>query len=226
VKEVPHPQTGQPVGPLVDATPAQRPEAVTLTGRFGRLEKLTLAHAASLWEALKDAERVWTYMPSYGPFPDAATFTQWVTQRAALDDPYAYAIVGADERAAGIIALMAIRPEHRVVEVGNIVYAPAIQRTPLVTETQYLLARYVFETLRYRRYEWKCDALNAASRRAAQRYGFTFEGIFRQHMIGRGRNRDTAWYAMSTPNGRRAGERSNAGWRQRISPPTAGKSSA
>ena len=91
---------------------------------------------------------------------------------------------------------MAIRPEHRVVEVGNVIYAPALQRTPLATEAQYLLARYAFETLRYRRYEWKCDALNAPSNRAAKRYGFTFEGIFRQHMIGKGHSRDSAWYAM------------------------------
>ena len=84
----------------------------------------------------------------------------------------------------------------RVIEVGHIVYSPALQRTPLATEAQYLLARYAFETLGYRRYEWKCDALNAASRRAALRYGFTFEGIFRQHMIAKGRNRDTAWFSM------------------------------
>ena len=91
---------------------------------------------------------------------------------------------------------MAIRPEQRVVEVGHVVYSPALQRSPLATEAQYLLARYVFETLGYRRYEWKCDSLNAPSRRAALRYGFTFEGIFRQHMISKGRNRDTAWFAM------------------------------
>jgi RimJ/RimL family protein N-acetyltransferase len=196
VTEVPHPQTGQPVGPLVDATPAARPGPAPLAGRFGRLEKLAPSHAASLWDAVKHADHIWTYMPSYGPFPDATAFTQWVAARATLDDPYSYAIVATDGRAVGIIALMAIRPEHRVVEVGNVVYAPAIQRTPLATEAQYLLAAYVFETLGYRRYEWKCDALNAASRRAALRYGFGFEGIFRQHMIGRGRNRDTAWYAM------------------------------
>jgi RimJ/RimL family protein N-acetyltransferase len=196
VSEHRHPQTGQPVGPPVDDRPAARPDPATLQGRFGRLEKLAPAHAAALWDAVKDAEHVWTYMPSYGPFPDAASFAGWVAKRAALDDPYSYAIVGPEGRGVGIIALMAIRPEHRVVEVGNVVYAPAIQRTPLATEAQYLLARYVFETLGYRRYEWKCDALNAASRRAALRFGFSFEGIFRQHMIGRGRNRDTAWYAM------------------------------
>ena len=91
---------------------------------------------------------------------------------------------------------MEIRPAMRVVEVGHIVYSPALQRTPLATEAQYLLARYAFETLGYRRYEWKCNALNAPSRRAALRFGFTFEGIFRQHMIVKGRNRDTAWFSM------------------------------
>jgi RimJ/RimL family protein N-acetyltransferase len=91
---------------------------------------------------------------------------------------------------------MRIQPAHRVIEVGSIVYAPKLQRTPLATEVQYLLARYIFETLGYRRYEWKCDALNARSRRAAERLGFTFEGIFKQHMIVKGRNRDTAWFAL------------------------------
>jgi RimJ/RimL family protein N-acetyltransferase len=191
-----HSLTGQPVGPPIDDRPATRPEPVTLQGRFGRVEKLAAAHAAGLWQAVQGHDRIWTYMPSYGPFAGAAAFAVWVAQRAALEDPYSYAILDAGGRALGIFALMAIRPEHRVIEVGNVVYAPTLQRTPLATEAQYLLARYAFETLRYRRYEWKCDALNAASRRAALRYGFTFEGIFRQHMIGKGRSRDSAWYAM------------------------------
>lgn len=191
-----HPLTGQPVGPPVDATPAAQPGPVTLTGRFGRVERLAPAHAADLWRAVQGHDRVWTYMPSYGPFADAAAFAAWIAQRVALDDPYSYAIVDLNGHALGIFALMAIRPEHRVIEAGNVVYAPALQRTPLATEAQYLLACYAFEALCYRRYEWKCDALNAASRRAALRYGFTFEGIFRQHMIGKGRSRDSAWYAM------------------------------
>jgi RimJ/RimL family protein N-acetyltransferase len=91
---------------------------------------------------------------------------------------------------------MEIRPAMRVIEVGHIVYSAALQRTPLATEAQYLLARYVFETLGYRRYEWKCNALNAPSRHAAERFGFTYEGIFRQHLIVKGRNRDTAWFSM------------------------------
>ena len=113
-----------------------------------------------------------------------------------LDDPFSYTVIDARGRACGIATLMEIRPAMRVIEVGHIVYGSALQRTPQATETQYLLARYAFETLRYRRYEWKCNALNAPSRRAAARYGFTFEGIFRQHMIVKGRSRDTAWYAM------------------------------
>jgi RimJ/RimL family protein N-acetyltransferase len=196
VSETRHPRTGQPIGPAVDTRPAERPGMVTLQGRFGRLENLKPEHAESLWQAVQGHDRIWTYMPGYGPFADAASFKEWVASRAALDDPRSYAIVDNEGRALGIMALMAIRETHRVVEVGHVIYAPALQRTPLATEAQYLLARYVFETLRYRRYEWKCDTLNAASRRAAERYGFTFEGVFRQHMIGKGHSRDTAWLSM------------------------------
>lgn len=196
MSEYRHPQTGQPVGAPVDDKPAARPGPVTLQGRYGRVEKLSTAHAPSLWEAVKGHDEIWTYMTSYGPFADAAAFAQWVAARAALDDPYSYAIIDAADRAVGIFALMEIRPGHRVIEVGHVVYSPALQRTALATEAQYLLARYVFETLNYRRYEWKCHALNAGSRRAALRYGFSFEAIFRQHMIAKGRNRDTAWYVM------------------------------
>jgi RimJ/RimL family protein N-acetyltransferase len=191
-----HPQTGQPVGAVLDTTPAERPAAVVLTGHYGRLEKLAAEHAPSLWAAIRGHDHIWTYMPSNGPFADAESFAASITARAALDDPFAYAVVDNTNRALGIVTLMEIRPLHRVIEVGHVLYSPALQRTPLATEAQYLLARYAFETLGYRRYEWKCDALNAASRRAAQRLGFSFEGIFRQHMIAKGRNRDTAWYAM------------------------------
>jgi RimJ/RimL family protein N-acetyltransferase len=196
VSEHHHPQTGQPVGAPVDGPAGQRPGPITLIGRFGRLEKLTHAHAPSLWQAVKDNDRLWTYMPSYSAFPDAITFSDWVAARATLDDPYSYAIVESQGRVVGFITLMEIRPAMRVIEVGGVVYSPALQRTPLATEAQYLLARYAFETLGYRRYEWKCDTLNAASRRAALRFGFTFEGILRQHQIASGRNRDTAYYSM------------------------------
>jgi RimJ/RimL family protein N-acetyltransferase len=187
---------GRPVGPEVDAIPAKRPEAVILEGRFGRVEKLDPArHGEPLWEAVSGRDALWTYM-SYGPFADTAAFTAWLAQRAMLDDPFSYTVIDARGRACGIATLMEIRPAMRVIEVGHIVYGSALQRTPLGTEAQYLLARYAFEELRYRRYEWKCDALNAPSRRAALRYGFSFEGIFRSHMIVKGRSRDTAWYAM------------------------------
>jgi RimJ/RimL family protein N-acetyltransferase len=189
------PGTGRPVGKPVDTTHAKLPGAVTLDGRFGRVEKLDARHAGDLWPAVQGHDALWTYM-GYGPFANETAFAAWVPQRAALADPYAYAIIDANGRAVGIATLMEIRPDMRVIEVGHIVYSPALQRTPLATEAQYLLARYAFETLGYRRYEWKCNAHNAPSRRAAERFGFTFEGVFRQHMIIKGRNRDTAWYAM------------------------------
>jgi RimJ/RimL family protein N-acetyltransferase len=191
-----HPITGQPIGALVDTTPAMRPSPVTLQGRYGRVEKLRTEHAGALWDVVKGHDAIWTYMSRYGPFADAAEFSAWVATRPILEDPYSYAIIDRDNRAVGIATLMEIRPDMRVIEVGHIVYSPALQRTPLGTEAQYLLARYAFETLGYRRYEWKCNSHNAASRRAALRYGFIFEGILRQHMIAKARNRDTAMFSM------------------------------
>jgi RimJ/RimL family protein N-acetyltransferase len=135
-------------------------------------------------------------MSTYGPLADFSTFSQWLAGRVALEDPYSYAIVDRSGQAVGIATLMEIRPAIGVIEVGHILYSPALQRTPLGTEAQYLLARYAFETLGYRRYEWKCNALNAPSRRAALRYGFVFEGVLRQHMIAKGRNRDTAFFSI------------------------------
>jgi RimJ/RimL family protein N-acetyltransferase len=200
----------QPVGPIVDAAPAQRPGAVVLEGRLGRVERLDPGrHATDLWRVLSADDRLWTYM-FYGPFADAGSFSNFLGKIATLEDQIYYAIIDRDGRAAGWAALIEIRPPARVVEVGSIVYGPALQRTALATEAQYLLARYVFETLGYRRYEWKCDALNAPSRRAALRFGFTFEGIFRQHMIIKGRSRDTAWFALldsEWPRARSAFER-------------------
>lgn len=175
---------------------AARPGPITLTGQYGRVEKLDPArHGAALWDAMKAEPSLWDYMP-YGPFQSADQFQAWLSERATLVDPYVYAILTPDGRTLGIAALMRITPDMGVIEVGHIAYSPALQRTPLGTEAQFLLARYAFDTLGYRRYEWKCNALNAASRRAAERYGFTFEGIFRQHMIVKGKNRDTAWYSI------------------------------
>jgi len=192
----PDPLSGRPVGIKLDTSAARTPEPVVLEGRFGRVEKLDAdRHGTSLWQVLKDDNATWAYL-GYGPFADEAAFASWLAERPKLADPYSYAIVAPDGRAIGIATLMEIRPAMRVIEVGNIVYSPALQRTPLATEAQYLLARYVFETLGNRRYEWKCNALNAPSRRAAERFGFTFEGLFRQHQIVKGRNRDTAWFSM------------------------------
>ena len=196
LRSEPHPSTGQPIGPPVDSNPARRPEPVTLEGRFGRVERLTQHHDSALWDAVKGHDQIWTYMSSYGPFADFPAFSAWVGSRLPLDDPYSYAVVDKSGRAVGISALMEIRPAIRSIEVGHIVYSPALQRTQLATEAQYLLARYAFETLGYRRYEWKCNALNAASHRAALRYGFVFEGILRQQTIAKGRNRDTAYFSM------------------------------
>ena len=191
----PHPVTGQPVGSPVDATPAQRPSPVMLEGRHGHIERLAQRHDAGLWKAVQGHDHIWTYMP-YGPLADFAAFSEWLAGRVKLDDPYSYAIIERSGQAVGIATLMEIRPAMRVIEVGNILYSPALQRTPLGTEVQYLLARYAFETLGYRRYEWKCNALNDPSRRAAARYGFVYEGTFRQHMITKSRSRDTAYYSM------------------------------
>ena len=167
-----------------------------LAGRYGSVVRLDARRdAGSLWQALRGDDGTWTYM-SYGPFAAESQFSDWLAEREKLDDPYSYAVLDRGGNAVGIAALMSIRPDMRVIEVGNILYSPALQRTPLGTEAQYLLARYAFEALGYRRYEWKCDSLNAPSRRAAARYGFIFEGIFRQHMITKGRNRDTAWFAI------------------------------
>ncbi len=190
-----HSDATAPVGAPVDPTPARRPDGAALKNASGGLEKLEARHGPDLWEQVDTHDALWTYM-GYGPFAQGADFLTWVRERAELADPFSYAVVAAGGRALGIVTLMEIRPEMRVIEVGNIVYGPALQRTALATRVQYLLARHVFETLGYRRYEWKCNALNAPSRAAALRYGFTFEGIFRQHMIVKGRNRDTAWYAM------------------------------
>jgi RimJ/RimL family protein N-acetyltransferase len=192
----PHPQTGQPIGLPVDTAPAKLPGPVTLQGRHGRLEKLTAGHAATLWPRVKDHDDIWTYMSLYGPFSGAAAFAEWMARFADGQDPYPYAILDTAGHALGFLALMRIEPAMRVIEVGHVVYSPDLQRTPLATEAQYLLARYVFETLGYRRYEWKCNVLHDGSCRAARRLGFTFEGVHRQLAIAKGRNRDTAWFSM------------------------------
>ena len=196
-KAEPDPRTGQPVGPKVpDPSPAPRPGPVTLQGRFGRLEKLQSSHATALWKHFQGHPELWTYIGAYGPFDTQEDFAAHIERFAASPDPYVYAIIDKDKGPVGYFTLMEIRPQHRVIEVGHVMYSPSLKRSPLATEVQYLLAKYVFETLGYRRYEWKCHALNAASRRAGQRLGFIYEGLFRQYLIAKGRNRDNAWFSM------------------------------
>jgi RimJ/RimL family protein N-acetyltransferase len=185
--------------PLVDASPAKPPERIMLPGRVISIMPLDAeAHVQALYEAThgEGREALWDYLFD-GPFPDLVSFSLSLRQKAASQDPLFFAVLDNQTgRALGHASYLRMEPWHRVIEVGNILYAPALQRTFGATEAMYLMARYVFEDLGYRRYEWKCNALNAPSRRAALRLGFGFEGIFRQHMIVKGRNRDTAWFSM------------------------------
>jgi RimJ/RimL family protein N-acetyltransferase len=175
------------------------PTRVILTGRHVRIVPLDpAAHSATLYAGSHGPghEDLWRYLFT-GPYPNEAAFRAYLDERAKSNDPLFFTILhGTTGEPAGYASLMRIEPAHRVIEVGIILYLPSLQRTAGATEAMYLLARYVFEDLGYRRYEWKCDALNEPSRRAAERLGFTFEGIFRQHMIVKGKNRDTAWFAM------------------------------
>jgi RimJ/RimL family protein N-acetyltransferase len=185
--------------PLPDWAPRPRPQRLTLAGRYCRLEPLDAQrHAADLFAAysLAGDGRDWTYMAS-GPFTDAASHLAYVEKIVRADDPLHYAVIDLKSaRAVGTLALMRIDPANGVIEVGHVAFSPALKRTPLSTEAQFLLMRYVFDTLGYRRYEWKCDSLNTPSRQAAERLGFQFEGIFRQALVYKQRNRDTAWFSI------------------------------
>jgi RimJ/RimL family protein N-acetyltransferase len=173
------------------------PGAVTLTGQWVTLEPLSAAkHTHHLWRAVHGHDEVWTWLAD-GPYPSEEALAEALKSKETGAAARFFAIVPASLGVAvGYASLMRMDPANGVIEVGNILYSPSLQRTPAATEAMYLLARYVFEELGYRRYEWKCNALNLPSRRAAERFGFTFEGIFRQHMIVKGKNRDTAWFAM------------------------------
>jgi RimJ/RimL family protein N-acetyltransferase len=205
-------------------TPASPPGPVTLRGRYVTLEPLNAdRHAAALWEAVCGHDELWTWL-AQGPHNNAEEMTAhleaWrVANRAVLlaivphagetspeggatgsAERLSEVLPGASDssegRAKGWASFMRIKPAHGVIEVGNVLFSPALQRTRAATEAMYLMAAHVFDHLGYRRFEWKCNALNEASRRAALRLGFTFEGIFRQHMVVKGRSRDTAWFAM------------------------------
>jgi len=178
-------------------TPARPPRREVLEGKLARLEPIDVErHERDLYAAQSGAPEIWEYLPD-GPFEDPAQFHDWLVGRAASDDPLFFAIADrASARALGMASYLRITPAHGVIEVGYIWYSPALQRTRMATDAMYVMARHVFEDLGYRRYEWKCNALNEPSRRAALRLGFTYEGVFRQHMVVKDRNRDTAWYSM------------------------------
>lgn len=184
---------------LADWNPRPRPARVTLEGAYCRLEPLDPAKhgndlfAASMAPGAEDRFRYLFDAPGERP-----AFEGWLTRAAASDDPLFYAVIDrASRRCEGRQSVMRITPEHGVIEVGHILWGPAIARTRVATEALFLTACYVFEELGYRRFEWKCDARNEPSKRAARRFGFTYEGTFRQHMVIKGRNRDTAWFATT-----------------------------
>ena len=186
------------VGPLVPGwAPRPRLPLQSMDGRYARLEPLDPArHGPVIHEAnLRNASgSMWSYMP-YGPFATLADWLAWAEPMAASADPLFFAIVDrATGLAAGVAAYLSIVPEHGSIEVGHIAYSPLLQRTPAATEAMFLMMRAAFE-LGYRRYEWKCDSLNGPSRAAAARLGLSYEGVFRQHRVVKGHNRDSAWFA-------------------------------
>jgi RimJ/RimL family protein N-acetyltransferase len=191
---------GQPIGPPVpEWEPRPKPPRSPIEGRLVRIEPLDPErHLTGLFAALREDRegRLWTYLP-YGPFETLAAYRAFVEWECLGEDPLFHAIVPAEDgRAAGVAAYLRVDEEVGVIEVGHICYAPRLQRTPAATEAMYLLMRRTFDELGYRRYEWKCDAVNARSLAAAERLGFRFEGTFRQATIYKGRNRDTAWFSI------------------------------
>lgn len=191
---------GQPVGPALEGwTERPRPARTPIEGRYCRIEPLDVErHVDDLYAAYMEAPdgRDWTYLFPERP-ADPAAFGAYLAKAAASNDPLHYAIVAADSgRAVGTAALMRIEPVHGVIEVGSITYSPRLKQTRAGTEAMYLLMRRAFDELGYRRYEWKCDSNNAPSRAAAARYGFRYEGTFRQAIVTKGRSRDTAWFSI------------------------------
>jgi RimJ/RimL family protein N-acetyltransferase len=191
----------QPLGEPIDFTGAATPARIEHRGRYTVLRPLRVEEDAPLLYAASHAPTgdptVWTYLYE-GPFPDLETYRATLEQQAAGDDPLFFAVTRAEDgKPLGVASYLAIVPDHGTIEVGHIWFGPELKRTPAATEAIYLLARHAFDDLGYRRFEWKCNALNAPSRSAATRFGFDFEGIFRNHRVVKGRNRDTAWFAIT-----------------------------
>ncbi|MGU3345069.1 GNAT family N-acetyltransferase [Pseudomonas monsensis] len=184
---------------LADWKGVPTPTATLLEGRFIRLERLDPArHGDQLFAALEGPgadPKLWDYLP-YGPFPERTAFDAWLNNHAAASDPYFFSVVDrASGQVQGLLSLMSIVPAQGRIEIGHVTFGAPMQRSPKSTEAVFLLAKYSFE-LGYRRLEWKCNNSNARSRYAAERLGFSFEGVFRQHMVVKGHNRDTAWYSI------------------------------
>jgi len=192
-------ELGQPIGPEVPGwSPRPHPPRAVMQGRYCRVEPLDPSrHALELHEAnsLDRQGRMWTYLFS-GPFASFDDYRAWMDAKQGSEDPLFFAFVdAASGRAVGLGSYLRIDPSNGTVEVGHLQFSPLMQRTAVATEAMYLMMKTAFD-LGYRRYEWKCDALNAGSRRAAERLGFRFEGIFRQAIVFKGRSRDTAWYSV------------------------------
>jgi RimJ/RimL family protein N-acetyltransferase len=191
----------RPVGPIVDPLPlGLKPDRRILFGRWTQLEPLSAAkHGDDLFASFhgKDpGETLWTYL-GYGPFADREAFAHYLKDKEASVDPWFYAFIRRDtKKAVGVGSFMRCDAANGAIEIGHIWMSPDLQRTREATDAIFLMMRHCFEDLRMRRLEWKCDALNAPSRKAAERFGFTYEGTFRQHYIIKGRNRDTAWFSM------------------------------
>src|SRR4051794_35666833 len=193
--------TDLPIGEELDWKPAQRPGRTPLRGSHVLIRPVDPETDATPLFAVShppDGDpTTWTYLPD-GPYESADDLQRALTWAASSDDPLYFTLAALpDERPLGIASYLRIEPEFGVIEIGHIWFGTPLRRTIAATEAIYLIARHAFDDLHYRRLEWKCNALNAASRRAAERFGFTFEGIFRQHMVIKGRNRDTAWYAIT-----------------------------
>ncbi|MBM7330705.1 GNAT family N-acetyltransferase, partial [Agrobacterium sp. S2] len=184
---------------LQNWTPRPKPERKVLEGRYVRLEPLDpQKHGDELFAAssVTDADQRFTWLFEFPP-ATRAEFEPWLDKVSKSDDPLFFAVIDkASGKVAGRQTLMRIDPVYGVIEIGNIYWGPLISRKPAATEAQFLFMQYIFDELGYRRYEWKCNNDNAPSKRAAERFGFTFEGIFRQHMVAKGKNRDTAWYSI------------------------------